>query len=118
MLWEYANGIDDSTVAPIPSEAKGIGNSTTLSRDALTMTDIRKCLLSLSESVGSRSHFGQNFFVGDTDIDGESESLTDAVFDLPYLMNRRKSSIEDGHITFIRRKANIMIIAVICSQIE
>ncbi len=54
MLWEYANGIDDSTVAPIPSEAKGIGNSTTLSRDALTMTDIRKCLLSLSESVGSR----------------------------------------------------------------
>ena len=54
MLWEYANGIDDSTVAPIPSEAKGIGNSTTLSKDALTMTDIRKCLLSLSESVGSR----------------------------------------------------------------
>ena len=54
MLWEYANGINDSTVAPIPSEAKGIGNSTTLSKDALTMTDIRKCLLSLSESVGSR----------------------------------------------------------------
>ena len=54
MLWEYANGIDDSTVAPIPSEAKGIGNSTTLSRDAVTMNDIRKCLLSLSESVASR----------------------------------------------------------------
>lgn len=54
MLWEFANGIDDSRVAPIPAEAKGIGNSTTLSRDALTMEDIRKYLLKLSESVASR----------------------------------------------------------------
>lgn len=54
LLWEYANGIDDARVVPVPAEAKGIGNSTTLSRDALTMEDIRKCLLSLSESVASR----------------------------------------------------------------
>ena len=53
-LWEFANGIDDSRVNPVPAEAKGIGNSTTLSRDALTMEDIRKCLLALSESVASR----------------------------------------------------------------
>lgn len=53
-LWEFANGIDDSRVAPIPAEAKGIGNSTTLSRDALTMEDIKKYLLKLSESVASR----------------------------------------------------------------
>lgn len=53
-LWEFANGIDDSRVAPIPAEAKGIGNSTTLSRDALTMDDIKKYLLKLSESVASR----------------------------------------------------------------
>ncbi|MBD5550087.1 MAG: DNA polymerase IV [Lachnospiraceae bacterium] len=53
-LWEFANGIDDSRVTLVPSEAKGIGNSTTLSEDALTMEDIRKCLLKLSESVASR----------------------------------------------------------------
>ena len=35
-LWKYANGIDDSVVALVPSKAKGIGNSTTLSSDALT----------------------------------------------------------------------------------
>lgn len=54
MLWEFANGIDDSRVDPVPAEAKGIGNSTTLSQDALTMEDIKKCLLELSESVASR----------------------------------------------------------------
>lgn len=53
-LWKYANGIDDSTVAPIPSKAKGVGNSTTLSSDALTEEDARKVLLSLCESVGRR----------------------------------------------------------------
>ena len=53
-LWKYANGIDDSVVALVPSKAKGIGNSTTLSSDALTEEDARKVLLSLCESVGQR----------------------------------------------------------------
>ena len=53
-LWEFANGIDDSRVTSVPAEAKGVGNSTTLSRDALTMEEIQKCLLGLSESVASR----------------------------------------------------------------
>lgn len=54
MLWEFANGIDDSTVVPVPSEVKGIGNSTTMSEDARNMEDISKCLLWLSESVSTR----------------------------------------------------------------
>ena len=54
MLWEFANGIDDSRVETVPAQTKGIGSSTTLSQDALTMEDIRKCLLELSESVASR----------------------------------------------------------------
>lgn len=54
VLWEFANGMDDSRVISEPAEAKGIGNSTTLSEDALTMGDIQKCLLALSESVASR----------------------------------------------------------------
>lgn len=54
LLWEYANGIDDSKVVPLPSEAKGIGNSTTLSHDVTDRTEAFRILLQLSESVGKR----------------------------------------------------------------
>ena len=54
MLWEYANGIDHSTVVSTPVEVKGIGNSTTLSRDVIQREEALKTLLSLSESVGAR----------------------------------------------------------------
>ncbi len=53
-LWEYANGIDSSTVCSAPQEAKGIGNSTTLSKDITNREDACKTLLWLSESVGKR----------------------------------------------------------------
>lgn len=36
MLWEYANGIDNSPLESEPAQAKGIGNSTTLSKDLVT----------------------------------------------------------------------------------
>jgi len=54
LLWEYANGIDASTVLSEPAKAKGIGNSITLARDAVTSREARTALLSLSESVASR----------------------------------------------------------------
>ena len=53
-LWRYANGIDDSDLTPKPVKAKGIGNSTTLQRDALTREDACPVLLALAESVASR----------------------------------------------------------------
>ncbi len=53
-LWEYANGIDSSKVNPAPQEAKGIGNSTTLSKDVTSREEAFKTLLELAESVGSR----------------------------------------------------------------
>ena len=53
-LWEFANGIDSSKVIRERVESKGIGNSTTLSKDATTEEEARKVLLWLSESVGSR----------------------------------------------------------------
>ncbi len=53
-LWEFANGIDDSVVETEQAEAKGIGNSTTLSKDAVTEEEAREVLLMLSESVGGR----------------------------------------------------------------
>ena len=54
MLWNYANGLDDSPVLPEPAEAKGIGNSTTLTTDAVTRDAAAKILLELAESVGRR----------------------------------------------------------------
>lgn len=54
MLWEFANGIDRSIVHTEHTEAKGIGNSTTLSKDVTSVEEARKILLWLSESVGNR----------------------------------------------------------------
>ncbi len=53
-LWQYANGIDSSTLFSEPAKLKGIGNSTTLSSDAVTRQEAAKILLSLAESVGRR----------------------------------------------------------------
>lgn len=54
LLWEYANGIDDSSVCSTPSEAKGIGNSTTLPKDVTDREEALRCLLLLSDSVAAR----------------------------------------------------------------
>lgn len=53
-LWQYANGIDPSTIFSEPAKMRGIGNSTTLSSDAVTREDAARILLALAESVGSR----------------------------------------------------------------
>ncbi len=53
-LWEYANGIDSSGVGAQPAKMKGIGNSVTLTQDAVTKEDAYHTLLSLAESVGRR----------------------------------------------------------------
>lgn len=54
LLWNYANGIDDSVVEPESADLKGIGNSTTLSSDALTPADCKRVLLSLADTVAGR----------------------------------------------------------------
>ena len=53
-LWQYANGIDSSTIFSEPAKMRGIGNSTTLSSDVQNAADAKKILLSLSEQVSSR----------------------------------------------------------------
>ena len=53
-LWEFANGIAGDKVIRERTESKGIGNSTTLPRDAETEEEARKVLLWLAESVGGR----------------------------------------------------------------
>lgn len=54
LLWEYANGIDDSPVVSTPPDSKGVGNSTTLSKDVTEREEACKTHLSLSESVAAR----------------------------------------------------------------
>lgn len=54
LLWEYANGIDDSPVETEASDSKCVGNSTTLPRDAETSQEAKKILLSLSGQVAAR----------------------------------------------------------------
>ena len=53
-LWNFANGIDNSTVETSQEKAKGIGNSTTVSKDILDAENAYKVLISLAESVGRR----------------------------------------------------------------
>lgn len=53
-LWQYANGIDDSTVEPVHAAAKGVGNSHTLSKDATSKEEAFLVLLSLADSVAAR----------------------------------------------------------------
>lgn len=54
MLWEFANGIGDDKVQTEQSEAKGIGNSTTLSEDASTYEEVQNVFRELAESVSGR----------------------------------------------------------------
>lgn len=53
-LWEFANGIGSEVVEAEPPEAKGIGSSTTLSRDAVTEEQAQEVLRTLAASVGRR----------------------------------------------------------------
>ena len=56
MLWEYANGLDDSEVTLVDdeSEAKGIGNSITFPKDLESIDEIKCAFFTLAESVGRR----------------------------------------------------------------
>lgn len=53
-IWEYANGLEHTPIDTKHHNAKGIGNSTTLSSDIDTANAAHKVLLSLSESVAQR----------------------------------------------------------------
>lgn len=54
MIWEYANGIDDSTVQSKEADQKDISNETTTGFDITDKETARLYILSLSETVGMR----------------------------------------------------------------
>lgn len=61
MIYNYANGIEDSDVRKSSHiNMKGMGNSTTMPFDVTTRTEAHKVILSLSETVGMRLRDSQN----------------------------------------------------------
>lgn len=54
LIWQYANGLDDSPVIDIPPAAKGYGNSLTTPQDVQDPELSKQYLLSLSETVSAR----------------------------------------------------------------
>lgn len=54
MMWEYANGIDNSEVKYIKEKPKGIGNSITLPQDISDIEKLEEILLALTEQVTYR----------------------------------------------------------------
>ena len=54
MMWEYANGIDNSEVQYIEEKPKSIGNSVTLPMDLNDIEQLEKVLLVLTEQVTYR----------------------------------------------------------------
>ena len=54
LIWEYANGIDDSKVIYESVLPKGIGHSLTLPKDTSNLEDLNKVLLSLVEKTTYR----------------------------------------------------------------
>ena len=54
LMWEYANGIDNSEVNYKQEKPKGIGNSITLPMDISEIEKLEEVLLALTEHVGYR----------------------------------------------------------------
>lgn len=54
LIYNYANGVDESPVESKPTASKGYGNSITLSRDITDTRTARQVILSLCETVGAR----------------------------------------------------------------
>ena len=54
VMWEYANGIDDSEVNYLRQKPKGVGNSTTVSQDITNIEKIEEVLLALTEHTTYR----------------------------------------------------------------
>lgn len=54
MMWEYANGIDNSEVKYQKEKPKGIGNSVTLPEDISSIEKLEEILLALTEQVTYR----------------------------------------------------------------
>jgi len=76
MIWQYANGIDDSKVSVEASQIKVISNSTTLEKDIIKQGEANIVLLSLAENVATRLRKA-NKFAGTVSVIIRSSSFKD-----------------------------------------
>ena len=67
MMWEYANGIDESEVVYIQEKPKGIGNSVTLPKDLSTIAELEEIVLLLTEKVAYRLRM-ENMIANTVDV--------------------------------------------------
>lgn len=69
LIWEFANGIDNSPVQTEESELKGVGNRTTLPQNAETSEDAKRALRALCSQVAARlQNYGQYAGMVSTEI--------------------------------------------------
>ena len=54
LMWEYANGIDNSEVKYLPEKPKGIGNSVTLPQNVANIEKLEEIVLAITEQVAYR----------------------------------------------------------------
>ena len=68
LLWQYANGIDPSPVRAIPEKVKGVGNSTTLAKNAETREEALTVIKALCRSVSQRLK-KKGFLAGEVSVE-------------------------------------------------
>lgn len=101
VLWDYANGIERTSVQPSRPAIKGVGNSTTTTRNVEDYSHGDLILLSLSESVGSRLRAGGwcaglvAVSIRDTDFKSISRQRT-----LPCFTDNTTAIYEEARILF------------------
>jgi DNA polymerase-4 len=76
MIWEYANGIDNSEVNYFPEKPKGIGNSVTLPKDLENKEEICSVILGLVEQVTYRLR-KENMVAGNVAVQLRTKDFVD-----------------------------------------
>ena len=76
LLWEYANGIDESAVYYLPEKPKGIGNSVTLPRDFDDREELCSMIFALVEQVAYRLR-RENMVAGTVNVQLRTKDFVD-----------------------------------------
>ncbi len=84
LIWKNANGIGSDVVESENTEAKGVGNSTTLSEDVTDADHAKKVLLRLAESVSGRLR-KHDFLAGNTTVEIKYSDFTKCSHQAPFL---------------------------------
>lgn len=97
LIWEYANGIENSTVRNTPIPVKSVGNSTTTSFDVDNRREAHMVLLAISEMIGMR--------VRDIEQNGSVISVSLKNGDFYSYSHQRKLDIPTSSTNLIYRTA-------------